>query len=96
MNLHYNSSRRNNPFVTVLGLDAKLELDTLSEPINNYQPAIARHNSTSEALTNARASEDKQVNLHWTPKPWHEVEDKVLLSTKNINIKNVSPKMKPL
>ena len=64
-------------------------------PINKYQPAAKRHNTTSSALTNAKASEAKQTKLHQTLEPQHKVRNKVLLSTKNINIKNVSLKMIP-
>ena len=36
LNLYYNASKRNNTFVTVLGLDAKLGLDTFPYTIDNY------------------------------------------------------------
>ena len=49
-----------------------------------------------QALTSAKASQAKQANLHSALEPKHKVRNKVLLSTKNINIKNISPKMKPL
>ena len=96
LNSHHNGSKRNNPFVTVLGFDAKPGLDTFPYPIKNYQPATERHNATSQALTDAKTSQAKQPNLYHTLEPQHTVGDKVLLSTKNINVKNVSPKMKPL
>jgi hypothetical protein len=96
LNSRYNASRRNNPFVTVLGFDAKLGLDSFPYPINNYQPASERHNTTSQALTQAKISQAKQANIHRTPEPQHKVGDQVLLSTKNINIQNTAPKMKPL
>ena len=54
------------------------------------------HNATSLALTEVKDSQAKQANLYWTPEPQHKVGEKVFLSTKNINIKNASPKMKPL
>ena len=96
LNLHYNASRRNNHFAIVLGFDAKLGLNTFPYPINKYQSATQCHKASSQALTNAKASQAKQANLHCTPEPQHKVEDKVLLSTKNIKINNVSLKMKPL
>ena len=96
LNLRYNASRRNNPFITVLDFDTKLGLNTFPYSINKYQPATECHNATSQALTSAKASQAKQANLHCTLEPKHKVGDKVLLSTKNINIQNISPKMKPL
>ena len=84
------------PLVTVLVFNAKLGLHRFPYSINRYQPAIERHNATSEALTSAKASQAKQANLHHILEPQHKVVDKVLLSTKNINIKNILPKMKPL
>ena len=82
--------------MTVFGVDAKLGLDIFPYPINEYQPAMERHNTMSQALTSAKARQAKQAKLHRIPEPRHKVGDKVLLSTKNINIKNVSLKMKPL
>ena len=96
LNWRYNASRRNNPFVIVLDFNAKLGLDTFPYSVNKYQPATEYHNATSEALTSAKASQAKQTNLHRTPEPKHKVGDKVFLSTKNININNVSLKMEPL
>ena len=95
-NSHYNASRRNNPCVIVLGLDTKLGLDTCPYPINKYQPVTERHNATSQVLTSAKASQAKQANLYRTLEPKHKLGDKVLLSTKNIDIKNVLRKMKAL
>ena len=54
------------------------------------------HNATSQALTNAKGSYDMQVNLYWTPESRYKVGDKVLVCTKNLDIKNVSREMKPL
>ena len=96
LNSRYNASRRNNPFVTVLGFDTKLGLDTFPYSINKYQPATEHHNATSQALTYTKARQVKQANLHHTPEPRNKLGDKVLLSTKNINIQNVLSKMKPL
>ena len=48
----------------------------------------------SQALTNAKASQAKQANLHHALQPQHKITDKVLLSTKNIKFKNISPKIK--
>ena len=96
LNSCYNTSRRNNPFVIILGFDAKLELDIFPYPINNYQPAIERYEASSQPLTNAKVSQAKQVKLHHTLQPQHKVRDNVIVSTKNINIKNVLSKMKPL
>ena len=96
LNSHYNTSRRNNPLVKVLGFDTKQGLNTFPYLINKYQPATECHNVTSQALINAKTSQANQSNLHRTLEPQYKVEDKVLSSTRNINIKNVSPKMKPL
>ena len=96
LNSRSNTSRTYNSFVTVWGFDANLGLNTLSYCINKYQPVMERHNSTSQVLTGATASQAKQANLHHTLEPQYKVIDKVLLSTKNINIKKESPKMKPL
>ena len=96
LNLHYEASRSNNPFVRVLGFDAKLGLNIFPYHINNYQPATKRHNATFQAFTNAKDRQAKQANVHRTLKPQHKVGDKVLLSTKNMNIKNISYKMQPL
>ena len=96
LNSRYNASHRNNPFVVLLGFDTKLGLDTFPYPINKYQTVTERHNTTSQALTNAKTSQAKQANLYRTGEPQYKVRDKVLLSTKNSNIQNVSPKMKPL
>ena len=57
---------------------------------------MERHNAISQALPSTKASLAKQTNLHCTLEPEYKIGNKVLLSTKNINIKNVSPKMKPL
>ena len=95
LNVHYNAFQKNNPFVTVLGCDTTLALDRFPHLINKYQLAMERHNATSQALTNAKASQVKKANLHHTLEPQHKVGDKVLLSTNNIYIKIVLPKMKP-
>ena len=92
----YNPSKGNNPFVIVLSFDAKLGLHTFPYSINKYQPTTECHNAMSQALTSSKASLAKQVNLHYTLEPKHQVEDKVSLCTKNINIKNTLHKMKPL
>ena len=69
LNSSYNASRGNNPFVIVLGFDAKLGLNTFPYPINKYQLATERHNTTSQALTSAKAGQAKQANLHRTLEP---------------------------
>ena len=92
--MHYHTSRRNNRFVTVFAFYAKLGLDTFPYLINKYQPATQRHNATSQALSSAKASQAKQVNLYRATEPWHKVGNKVLFSTKNINVENVSHQMK--
>ena len=66
LNSRYNTSRRNNHFVTVLGFDDKLGLDIFPYLINKYQPATERHNATWQALTYIQASQAKQGNLHHT------------------------------
>ena len=96
LNSRYNAARENKPVVTILGFDAKLGLNTFPYPINKYQPATERHNATSQGLTSAKPSQAKQANLHRTLEPQHQVGDKVLLSTKNINIKNESLQIKTL
>ena len=95
LNSHYNASCRHNSFATVLGFDIKLGLHIFSHPINKYQPAMEGHKATCQAMTSAKASQTNQANLHHTLKTKHKVGDKVLFSTKNININNISPKMKP-
>ena len=57
LNSPYNTSRGNNPFVTVLGFDANLVLNTFPYFINNYQAATERHNAIFQALTSAKASQ---------------------------------------
>ena len=57
LNSHYNASRRTNPIVIVLGFDDKREFDIFPYLINNYQPATEPDNNTSQALTNAKASQ---------------------------------------
>ena len=52
--------------------------------------------ATSQALTNAKACNVKQVNMQQTLEPQYKVRDKVLESTKDINIQNVSAKIKPV
>ena len=96
LNLYHNASRRYNHVVTVLGFDAKLGLDTFPHTISNYQPVIEHYNATSQALFNAKPSQAKKANLHRTLEAQYKVRDNILLSTKNINIKNVLLKMKPL
>ena len=99
LNSCYNASRRYNHFLRVLGIDVKIGLDIFPYPTNKHQPATERYNATSQALTNAKTSQAKQAkkaNLHHTLEPKHRVGDKVLLLTKNINLKNISPKMKPI
>ena len=59
LNSRYNTSRRNKPFVTVLGFDAKLGLHTIPYPINKYQTATEPHNDISHPLTNAKTSPAK-------------------------------------
>ena len=93
--MHYNACRRNYAVIKVLGIDAKPGLDTFSYPSNNYQPAIERHNAISQALTNAKAILAKKRNLHWTLDPQHKVRDKVLVSTKNMKMKNILVQMHP-
>ena len=77
LNVYYNTARRHNPFVTVLGFDDTLGLNTVPYPMNNYQPATEYHNARSQSLTNAKASQAKQANLHQTLEPQYKVEDKV-------------------
>ena len=77
LNLHYNASRRNNPFVILLGFNAKLGLDTFPYPINKYRPTTEYNNATSQALTYAKSSQAEQANLHRTPEPQHKVGDKL-------------------
>ena len=89
LNLRYNGSRRNNPFVTVLYFDTKLGYNTFPYPINKYQPATESHDATTQALTSVKARRAKQANLHRTLEPKHKVGHTVSLSTKNINIKKV-------
>ena len=55
---------------------------------------MEHHNASSKALTNDRACYAKQANLPQSPEPQHKVGNKVLVSTTNINIKNVSTKLK--
>ena len=69
LNSSYNTSRRNNPFITVLGFDAKLGLDIFPYHIKQYQTATERNNAASQALTNAKASQAKHANLHHTTEP---------------------------
>ena len=57
LNLHYNNCRRENWFATILAFNDKLELDSLLYPINKYQSTIEQYNFTSQALTNAKASQ---------------------------------------
>ena len=80
----------------MLSFDGKLGLNVFPYPTNKYQLVMEGHNTTSQALTIAKTSQAKQANLHRTLEPQHKVGDKVLLSTNNIDIKNVSPKLKPL
>ena len=96
LNLSYNASQRNNSFVTVLGLDAKLELDLFPHPIHIYQPTMEPYNATYQAWTNAKVSSAKQANLHGPSEHQNKVRDQVLLSTKKMNYQNVLPKMKSL
>ena len=78
LNLRYNASRRNNPFVTVLGFDDYLGLDTFPYLINKYQTGTECHKATSQALSNAKTSEAKPANLHRTLEPQHMFRNKVL------------------
>ena len=78
LNSSYNASCRNNTFVRVLGLDVKQGLDTFAYPINNYEPAMKRHNAMSQALPNAKARKAKQGNLYCTLEPQHKVGDNVI------------------
>ena len=73
----------------------KLGLHTFSYPIHNYQPAIEHNKAISQALTNAKASQAKEGNLHQTPESQHRVRDKVLLYSEHFVIKHVLQKMKP-
>ena len=59
LNLRYNTYRRNKPFVIVLAFDDKPGLDTFPDLMNNYQLATQCHNATSQAVTNAKASQAK-------------------------------------
>ena len=79
----------------MLSFDTNLGLDTFPYPTYNYQLATEHYDVTSEASTNAKASHANPGNLNWTLEPAHKVGDKVLLSTNNIYIKIVLPKMKP-
>ena len=69
LNSCYEPSRRNNPCVKVLAFDIKLGLDTFPYHINKYETATERHDTTSQALTNAKASQAKQANLRCTLEP---------------------------
>ena len=59
---HYNTSSRNNLFVTVLHFDTKLRLHIFPYPINNYHPAVAYNSAISKALTDRNTSQFKQAN----------------------------------
>ena len=78
--MHYNTYYRNNHFVTVLGFDENLGLDTFPYPINKYQTATEHHNATSQGFINDKAMEAMQANQHYTPEPRRKVGDMVLLS----------------
>ena len=78
LNYAYNAYRRNNPFLTLLGFDAKLELDTSPYPINKYLTATLRDYAISQALPNTNASQAKVAKLPHTREPQHKVGDKVL------------------
>ena len=54
------------------------------------------HKTTSRTLTNSKARIGKQANLHETFEPQYQVEDQVLLSTKNVIIERRSMKINPL
>ena len=71
LNSRYNIYCRNNPFITVLGFEAKLGLNTFPYPINKYQPSRECDNAISQTLTNAKTSQAKQTNLYHTPEPRH-------------------------
>ena len=63
LNSHYNACRRNYPFVTVLGFDDKLGLDTFPYPLSNNQPAMEYYKSISQDLTNTKDEQAKQADL---------------------------------
>ena len=71
LNSHCNAFRSNHPFLIALGSDVKLGRDTFPYPVNNYAPARERYNPASLDLTNAKASQAKQVNLHRTSESQH-------------------------
>ena len=89
-------STRNDLFLIHLGSNVKPGLNIFPYSIDNYEQASERHNPAFEPLPNANASHVKDENFHRTSEPPYKVADKVLVSTKNIDIQQLLLKMIPL
>ena len=95
LNARDNTARKNSAFYTLLGFDAKLGPSTFPHPISTYTPAEERHLDTSRNLYTSKVRQAKQANKKRSPAPLLSKGQKVLLSTENINLPNISRKLKP-
>jgi len=94
LNSRDNTARQYSPFFSLLSFEAKIGLSSLPYPITPYTPAEERHFDTSHTLYSSKVKLAKQANKKRSVPPLLSASQKVLLSTENINLLNMSRKLK--
>jgi len=90
-----NTVRQHIPFFSLPGFEAKLGPSTFPYPINPYSHAGERHLDTCRNLYSSKVKQAKQANKKQSVPPLLSAGQKVLLSMENINLLNISRKLKP-
>jgi len=83
------------PFFSLLRFEAKLGPSSFPCSITPYTPAEERHLDTSRNLYSSKVKKAKQTNKKRSVPPLLAAGQKVLLSTENLNLLNISRKLKP-
>ncbi|HEY4153194.1 MAG TPA: hypothetical protein VGM38_07715, partial [Pseudolysinimonas sp.] len=95
LNARDNAARQHSPFFALLSFEAKLGPSSFPCPINPFTPAEKCHRGTSRNLYSSKVKQAKQANKKRSATPLLTAGQKVLLSTENINLPNISRKLKP-
>jgi len=95
LNSRDNTARQHSPFFSFLGFEPKLVPSSFPYQITPYTTAEERHLDTSRNLYSSKVKKAKQANKKWPVPPLLLAGQKVILSTENINLLNISRKLKP-
>jgi len=94
VNSRDNTVRQHSPFVSLLGFEAKLGPSSFPYSTTPYTPTEERHLDTSRNLYSSKVKQAKQASKKRSLPPLLSVNQKVLLSTENLNLLNTSRKLK--